>query len=323
MRRVLVAAIAVLLLFATGDARSSGPEIPGNAIRIIVPFSAGGPTDVLARVVGKILGDKLGVTTYIENKPGASGIIGTEPVVRSPADGTVLLLTATHHVITPSLYKSIPYDSKKDLSPIALVAAAPNAILASNNFPAKNVKELIEILKRNPGKYSFGSAGTGSSNHLSGELFKQMAGVDVVHVPYKGNGPAMNDLIGGHIPLLFDSLPTVINASKGGLVRVFALTGLKRSPLLPDVPTLDESGVNGFNVQAWFGVYMPQANGSPIYKKLVAAMREVNESAETKKKLAEMGVEPGDLYGDEFRTFVDSEIARWADVVRKANIPPE
>jgi len=322
MRKGLVAIMAVLLL-ASSEARSSGPEIPGNSIRIIVPFSAGGPTDVLARVVARLLGERLGVTTYIENKPGASGIIGTEPVVRSPADGAVLLLTATHHVITPSLYKSIPYDTKKDLSPIALVAAAPNAILVTNNFPAKNVKELIEILKKNPGKYSFGSAGTGSSNHLSGELFKQMAGVDIVHIPYKGNGPAMNDLIGGHIPLLFDSLPTVVNASKGGLVRVLALTGLKRSLLLPDVPTLDESGVKGFNVQAWFGVYMPQADNSPIYKKLVAAMKEVNESAEAKQKFAEMGVEPGDLYGDEFRAFVDNEIARWGEVVKKANIPPE
>ena len=150
-----------------------------------------------------------------------------------------------------------------------------------------------------------------------------MAGVDIVHIPYKGNGPAMNDLIGGHIPMIFDSLPTVVNASKGGLVRVLALTGLKRSSLLPDVPTLDESGVKGFNVQAWFGLYMPQANNSPIYKKLVKAMKEVNESPEMKQKLAEMGVEPGNLYGDEFREFVDREIERWAVVVKNANIPPE
>ncbi|MBN9594544.1 MAG: tripartite tricarboxylate transporter substrate binding protein [Afipia sp.] len=321
--RIVLMVIMTIMLFVSGEARSSGPEIPGNSIRIIVPFSAGGPTDVLARVVGKILGDKLGVTAYIENKPGASGIIGTEPVVRSPPDGAVLLLTATHHVITPSLYKNIPYDTKKDLSPIALVAQAPNAILVTKNFPAKNIAELIEILKKNPGKYSFGSAGTGSANHLSGELFKQMAGVDIVHIPYKGNGPAMNDLIGGHIPMIFDSLPTVVNASKGGLVRVLALTGLKRSSLLPDVPTLDESGVKGFNVQAWFGLYMPQANNSPIYKKLVKAMKEVNESPEMKQKLAEMGVEPGNLYGDEFREFVDREIERWAVVVKNANIPPE
>lgn len=321
--RIVLMTIMAMVFFASGEARSSEPEIPGNSIRIIVPFSAGGPTDVLARVVGKVLGEKLGVTTFIENKPGASGIIGTEPVVRSPPDGAVLLLTATHHVITPSLYKSIPYDTKKDLSPIALVAQAPNAILVTNSFPAKNVAELIAILKKNPGKYSFGSAGTGSANHLSGELFKQMAGVDIVHIPYKGNGPAMNDLIGGHIPMIFDSLPTVVNASKGGLVRVLALTSLKRSPLLPDVPTLDESGIKGFNVQAWFGIYMPQANNSPIYKKLVAAMKEVNESEETKRRFAEMGVEPGDLYGDQFRAFVDSEIDRWSAVVKKADIPPE
>jgi tripartite-type tricarboxylate transporter receptor subunit TctC len=322
MLKGLVAAAAVLLL-AASDARSSGPDIPGGSTRIIVPFSAGGPTDALARVVGRMLGEKLGVTAYIENKPGASGMIGTGQVVKAPADGSVLLLTATHHVITPSLYKNIPYDTSRDFSPIALIAAAPNAILVSNAFPVKNVEELIALLKKNPGKYSYGSSGTGGANHLSGELFKQMAGVDIIHVPYKGNGPAMNDLIGGHIPMMFDSLPTVINAAKGGLVRVLAVTGLKRSPLLPDVPTLDELGVKGFNVEAWFGIYMPQANGSPIYKRLVAAMKEVNESPMAQEKLAEMGVEPGKLYGDEFRAYVDNEIARWNDVVKKANIPPE
>ncbi|QDW39888.1 tripartite tricarboxylate transporter substrate binding protein [Bradyrhizobium sp. KBS0727] len=322
MRKLVLVTIA-LLLFGSVGSRSSVAEIPGGAIRIIVPFSAGGPTEVLARVVGRLLGEKLGVRTYVENKPGASGMVGTEQVAKAPADGTVLLLTATHHVITPSIYKNLPYDTRKDFSPIAMVAAAPNAILVSNSVPAESVGELIAMLKKEPGKYPFGSSGTGGSNHLSGELFKQMAGVDIFHVPYKGNGPAMNDLIGGHIPLLFDSLPTVINAAKGGLVRVLAVTGLKRSSLLPDVPTLDESGVKGFNVEVWFAVFMPQANGSPVYKRLVAVMKEINESPVTREKFAELGVEPSQLVGEEFTGFVDSKIRRWSEVVARANITPE
>jgi tripartite-type tricarboxylate transporter receptor subunit TctC len=289
----------------------------------VVPFAAGGPTDVLARIIAKLLSDKLAVTTLVENRPGASGIIGSENVAKAPADGSVLLLTATHHVITPSLYKTLPYDTLRDFSAIAMVATAPNAILVSKEFPAKSIGELIAILKKEPGKYAFGSSGVGGANHLSGELFKQMAGVDIMHIPYKGNGPAMNDLIGGHIPLLFDSLPTVINASSGGLVRVLAVTSLQRSSLLPDVPTLDEAGVKGFNVEAGFALYMPAADGSPAYDRLVAAMREIMSAPATREKLATLGVEPGRLVGKKFQGFVESEIRRWGEVVSLANIPPE
>ncbi|MEW6452389.1 MAG: tripartite tricarboxylate transporter substrate binding protein [Pseudomonadota bacterium] len=326
MKKALAATAAVWLSLGLSvgksPAQSNEPVFPAN-IRMIVPLAAGGPTDVLARIVAKSLSDRLGSTVYIENKPGASGAIGTEMVARSPADGGTLLLTATHFLITPSLMKNLPYDPDKDFSPIALIAATPNAIVVNSEFKAKNIKELLALLKAEPGKYTFGSAGTGSANHLSGELFKQEAGVNIVHLPYKGNGPAMTDLIGGHIPMLFDSLPTVVNAAKTGKVRVLAITGLKRSQMLPDAPTLDESGLKGFNVEASFALYMPQAHNSPVYKKLVQAMREVNQAPFVRERFAEMGIEPGQLFGDDYTAYVRREIARWKDVVRKANIEPE
>ncbi len=219
------------------------------------------------------MASKLGVATIVENRAGASGTIGSEFVARSPADGSVLLLTATHHVINPSLYRNLPYDTRKDFSPIAVVATAPNALFVNKDFPANNVAELIAMAKKDPGKLSFGSSGVGGANHLSGELFKQMAGIDIVHIPYKGAAPAMNDLLGGHIPIMFDTLTTVLPAAAAGNIRVLAVTSMTRAASLPEVPTLDESGIKGFESIAWFGLYMPAANDNPAYSRLVQAMR--------------------------------------------------
>jgi tripartite-type tricarboxylate transporter receptor subunit TctC len=297
--------------------------IPGNHIKIIVPFPAGGTTDILARFVAQYLGDKLGVTTLVENRPGASGTIGSEAVAKSPADGSVVLITATHHVINPSLRKSLPYDTQKDFSPIAVVATAPNALCVTKDFPARTVAELIAMAKQQPGKLSFGSSGVGGANHLSGELFRQMAGITIEHIPYKGAAPAMNDLIGGHIPIMFDTLPTVLPAAEGGTIRVLAVTSALRAASLPDVPTLHEAGVKGFEATAWFGMYMPQASGNPAYTKLVAAMKEILAAPATREKFATQGVEPGKLTGTEFAGFVDSEIRKWGAVVKVANVPQE
>lgn len=292
-----------------------------SSIKIVVPFPAGGTTDILARFVAQYLGDKLGVTTIVENRPGASGVIGSEIVAKSPNDGSVLLMTATHHVINPSLYRKLPYDTQKEFSPIAVVASAPNALVVTSGFPAKSVVELIAMAKKEPGKLSFGSAGIGGANHLSGELFKQMAGVDIVHIPYKGAAPAMNDLIGGHIPMMFDTLPTVLPAAAAGNIRVLAVTSLTRAASLPDVPTLDEAGVKGFEATAWFGLYMPAANGNAVYGKLTAAMKEILAAPATREKFATQGVEPGKLTGADFAKFVDVEIKKWGAVVKTANVP--
>lgn len=320
-----LAAIMLLgLLAVVGSLGSADAEdFPVKQVRIIVPFPAGGTTDILARVVAQYLGDKLGVNTIVENRAGASGTIGSELVARSPADGGVLLLTATHHVINPSLFRKLPYDTQKDFSPIAVVATAPNALFVNKDFPAKNVAELIAMAKEEPGKLSFGSTGIGGANHLSGEMFKQMAGVDIVHIPYKGAAPAMNDLLGGHIPIMFDTLTTVLPEAAAGNIRVLAVTSLTRAASLPDVPTLDEAGVKGFESIAWFGLYMPAANDNPAYKKLVAAMQDILASPAIRAKFATQGVDPGTLTGTAFAGFVDAEIRKWGAVVKAANVPPQ
>lgn len=324
MKAVLAVICSALMFAATlgGVVPASAQDLP-NPIKIIVPFPAGGTTDILARFVAQYLGEKLGVTTIVENRAGASGTIGSEMVAKSPADGSVLLLTATHHVINPSLFRKLPYDTQKEFSPVALVASAPNALVVHKDFPAKTVADLIAMAKKDPGKLSFGSAGVGGANHLSGELFKQMAGIDIVHIPYKGAAPAMNDLIGGHIPMMFDTLPTVLPAAAAGNIRVLAVTSKARAASLPDVPTLDESGVKGFEATAWFGLYMPAANGNAAYTKLAAAMKDILTAPATREKFATQGVEPGKLTGAEFTKFVDAEISKWATVVKTANVPLE
>jgi tripartite-type tricarboxylate transporter receptor subunit TctC len=323
MKTLAAIMLAGLLTGLGGPGNARANDFPVKSIRIIVPFPAGGTTDILARVVAQYLGDKLGVSTVVENRAGASGTIGSELVARSPADGGVLLLTATHHVINPSLFRKLPYDTQRDFSPIAVVATAPNALFVNKDFPAKNVAELIAIAKKEPGKLSFGSTGIGGANHLSGEMFKQMAGVDIVHIPYKGAAPAMNDLLGGHIPIMFDTLTTVLPEAAAGNIRVLAVTSLTRAASLPDVPTLDEAGVKGFESIAWFGLYMPAANNNLAYTKLVAAMQEILASPAIRDKFATQGVEPGKLSGAEFAGFVDAEIKKWGAVVRTANVPPQ
>jgi tripartite-type tricarboxylate transporter receptor subunit TctC len=323
MKKLAAIMLAGLLIGLGGLGNARADDFPVKSIRIIVPFPAGGTTDILARVVAQYLGDKLNVSTIVENRAGASGTIGSELVARSPADGGVLLLTATHHVINPSLFRKLPYDTEKDFSPIAVVATAPNALFVNKDFPARNVAELIAMAKKEPGKLSFGSTGIGGANHLSGEMFKQMAGVDIVHIPYKGAAPAMNDLLGGHIPIMFDTLTTVLPEAAAGNIRVLAVTSLKRAASLPDVPTLDEAGVKGFESIAWFGLYMPAASGNPAYTKLVAAMKEILASPAIREKFATQGVDPGTLSGAEFVSFVDAEIKKWGAVVKTANVPSQ
>jgi tripartite-type tricarboxylate transporter receptor subunit TctC len=324
MMKMLRLAIGLALLSATILApAASAQQFPPSQIKIVVPFPAGGTTDILARFIAQYLGEKLGVSTIVENRAGASGTIGSETVAKSPADGSVLLITATHHVINPSLFRKLPYDTATAFSPVAVVASAPNALVVSKDFPAKTVAELIAIARKDPGKLSFGSAGIGGANHLSGELFKQMAGVDIVHIPYKGAAPAMNDLLGGHIPIMFDTLPTVLPAASAGNIRVLAVTSATRAASLPDVPTLDEAGVRGFEATAWFGMYMPAANVNAAYTRLVEVMKEILATLAIAEKFATQGVAPGKLTGTDFTRFVDDEIKKWSAVVKAANVPLE
>jgi tripartite-type tricarboxylate transporter receptor subunit TctC len=324
MRRLATVLTAALLGAAVLAGSASAQNFPPSTMKIIVPFPAGGTTDILARHVAQGLTEKLASSVIVENRAGASGTIGSDQVAKSPADGSVVLLTATHHVINPSLYKKLPYDTQGDFAPVALIASAPNALVVHPSVPAKSVAELIALAKKEPGKLSYGSAGVGGANHLAGELFKQMADVDIVHVPYKGAAPAMNDLIGGHIPIMFDSLPTVLPSAADGRLRVLGVTSLKRAPALPDVPTLDEAGVKGFEATAWFGMYMPAArepgNNGGAQPKIEAAMREILASAPVREAFAKLGLDTGAVTGAEFKSFVDAEITKWGSVVRRANL---
>lgn len=323
MRKLAIILAAVFAVLGVSGPAPAQDKYPVDTVKIIVPFPAGGTTDILARHVAQALKGRLGVNVIVENVGGASGMIGSRQVATANADGGTMLLTATHHVINPSLNKTMMYDTKNAFDPLALIASVPNALVVHPSVPAKTVAELIALAKKEPGKMSFGSAGVGGANHLSGELFKMLAQVDIMHVPYKGAAPAMTDLLGGHIPMMFDSLPTVLPAAKENRLRVLAVTSRERAPSLPDVPTLDEAGVKGFEATAWFGLYLPANVPAPTKARLEAAMKSVLADADIRQKFEGLGVQPGTVFGNEFKNFVNAEIDKWGDVVKKAGIEPK
>jgi tripartite-type tricarboxylate transporter receptor subunit TctC len=295
-------------------------DFPNKPVKIVVPFPPGGTTDILARLLATELGRKWSQPVLVENRAGASGTIFSEQLATMPADGYTLMLTATHHVINPGLYKQLKYDTRTAFSPIAQVAAVPNVLVVNSGFKPRTVKEFIEYTKANPGKVNFGSSGTGGANHLSGELFKSMAGVDMLHIPYKGAAPALNDLLGGQISVMFDSVPGVLQHIRAGKLRALAVTSLKRSAALPDVPTIDEAGLKGFDSTAWFGLYGPGNMKADLKKRLSTDVLQVLQSPGVHSKLEELGAEPGTMTQPQFAAFVNSELDKWAKVISNANV---
>jgi tripartite-type tricarboxylate transporter receptor subunit TctC len=289
-----------------------------------VPFPPGGTTDILARMLSNALGTEWKQPVVVENKPGASGTIFSEQLARAPADGYTLMVTATHHVINPALYKNLRYDSRKDFTAVAQVAAVPNVLVINPDFAARNrinsVADLTAYAKANPGKVNFGSAGTGGANHLSGELFKSMTGVSMVHIPYKGAAPALNDLLGGQIPIMFDSVPGVLQHIKAGKLRALAVTSLTRSSALPDVPTLDEAGVKGFEATAWFGLYAPGNMDPKLLAKISGDVLAALRSPSIQEQFAQQGAMPGTMTQPEYARFVNAEMDKWAKVIDDAHI---
>lgn len=296
---------------------------PARSVRILVPFPPGGTTDILAREVAAQASARWGQPVVVENKGGASGTIGSEQVKNAAPDGYSLLLTATHHVINPTLRKSLPYDTKRDFTSIALIATVPNVLVVHPAFPAQSVADLVRLAKEKPGSISFASTGIGGANHLSGELFKVMAGVDMVHVPYKGAAPAMNDLIAGHVPVMFDGLTGVVPQLSAGKLRALGVTTLRRVPAIPQVPTIDEAGVKGFEVTSWFGLYGPPNIPVGVVARLSSEMLAVLATAEIRERFARHGADPGTLSQPEFTRFVESEIDKWSRVIEQARIPKE
>lgn len=314
-RGLLAAAAACALLPGLAAAQA----FPSKPITIIVPFAAGGTTDILARIIAQGMGAELGQSVVVDNRAGAGGNIGGQVAARAPADGYTLFMgTVGTHAINAALYKKMPFDPIKDFAPLTRVANVPNLLVANPAQPFKTVPELIAYAKANPGKINFGSSGSGSSIHLSGELFKSMAKVDMQHVPYKGSAPAVTDLLGNQIAIMFDNMPSAIQHVRSGKLRAIAVTTAKRSPELPDVPTIAEAGVPGYEATSWFGMFAPAATPAPVVAQLNAAIVKVLAQPDIRKKLAEQGAEAAGETPAQFADFIRKESVKWGKVVKES-----
>jgi tripartite-type tricarboxylate transporter receptor subunit TctC len=290
---------------------------PSHPIRLVVPFPPGGTTDILARAVAQKLSESFGQQVIVDNRPGAGGNIGTELVAKAAPDGYTLEMgTVGTHAINASLYSKLPFDHVKDFVPVILVAGVPNVLVVNPALPVHSVQELIAYGKANPGKLYFASSGSGTSIHLSGELFKTMTGVQMTHVPYKGSAPALTDLMGGQVQLMFDNLPSSLGFIKAGKLRALAVTSAERASALPDVPTIAESGVPGFEASSWFGVLAPAGTPREIVQKLNAEIAKWLATPEAREKLASQGAIAAGGTPEDFARHIAAETAKWAKVVK-------
>jgi tripartite-type tricarboxylate transporter receptor subunit TctC len=297
---------------------------PNSPIHLVVGFPPGGINDIVARIIGPKITASLGQTVVVENRAGAGGTIGADWVARSKPDGYTLLLGSVSNLaMAPSLYKSLTYDPTKDFSPVALVAASPNILVVHPDFPVQSVKDLIALAKQKPGTINYASAGIGTSNHLTVELLKVMADIDLVHVPYKGDAPAITAVLAGQVPMMFPTLPVALPYIKAGKLRAIAVSSSKRSPLLPEVPTVAESGgLPEFAVSIWVGVVAPPGTSKEIVDKLNAAIRQAVDLPDIREHLEALGAEPAAGTPEEFSAYIASETAQWLKVARAAKITP-
>ena len=320
MKALQLLALTFVLFFAPAFAA----DWPGKPVTIVVPWPPGGPSDIAARPVAKGLTESLGQSFIVDNRGGASGNIGTAAVTRASPDGYTLLITSSSPiVINPALYKQMAYDPAKDLIPITNLLRVPLVLTAHPSVPANNVKELIALINSQQGKFQYASAGTGTPQHLTGELFKTAAKLDVIHVPYKGSAPAITDLLGGHVPVMFDSMVAILPHIKTGKVKPIAVTSAKRSPQLPDVPTFAESGLPAVESYAWYGFFAPTGTPKDIVAKLNSETLKVMKQPDFQKVLADTG---SDFVGDtpeNFAAFVKTEAVKWGEIVKKSGATAE
>jgi len=295
-------------------------DYPDHPVRLIVPFAAGGPTDTIARILAGKLSDHLGKQFYVENQAGAGGNIGMGNAARAAPDGYTLLVVSSSFVVNPSLYAKIPYDPERDFIPISLVADSPNVLVVNPQLAAKSVKELVDLVKANPGKYSFASPGAGTTPHLSGALLTLTAGLDLVHVPFNGAGPAVQAVAAGHTPIGFVALPPATPLVQGGQLRALAVTAKTRSPALPDVPTMAEAGFPGRDADTLQGVLAPEGTPKPITDVISRELIKIVQESDVKAKFATLGFDPVGGTPEEFAAQIKSEIAKWGKVIRDANI---
>ncbi len=308
------AAIALFTALA-GIGSASAADYPAHSVKWIVPYPPGGTTDVLARIIAQWLSEKMGQQFIVENKPGAGNNIGTEAVVNAPPDGYTMLLVNPANGINASLYKKLPFNFIRDIAPVAGLIRTPNVMEITNSLPVKTVAEFIAYCKANPGKINMASSGSGTSVHLSGELFKHMTGCDMTHVPYKGAGPAITDLIAGQVQVLFDNLPSSAPHIKGGRIRALAVTSAKREPSMPNLPTVGET-VPGYEATAWFGIGMPKGTPRAIIDKVNAEVNRALADPKMHERLAELGGAPIPGTPDDFGKVIAAETAKWAIAVK-------
>jgi len=320
LRIARIAALALVAL-AAGILPAGAQDYPAKPVKLVVSYPPGGTTDVLARIIAQWLTDKMGQQFVVENKPGGGNNIGTDFALKQPADGYTMFLVNPANGINHTLYKNLPFSILSDLAPVAGLIRSPNVMEVTNNFPAKNVAEFLAYCKANPGKINMASSGAGTSVHMSGELFMYMTGCKMLHVPYKGAGPALTDLIGGQVHVLFDNLPSSIGHIKGGRVRALAVTTTTRTPAL-DVPTVGET-VPGYEASAWFGLGMPKGTPKAIVDKVNAEVNRALADPKMKERLAELGGTPIPGSPEDFGKVIASEVEKWSKVVTASGVKPD
>jgi tripartite-type tricarboxylate transporter receptor subunit TctC len=321
-RTLLAATLAAAALAAVVSAAAQ--DYPNRAITLVVPYAAGGGNDVMARIVGEKMSRTLGQQIVVENRPGAGGAVATRAVAKSAPDGYTLVIGGTGSLaVNPSLYANAGYDPRKDFAPVGLIGTSAMIVLVHPSVPAKSISELVALAKQDPGKLNYASAGIGSGIHLAAELFATMAGVKLTHIPYKGTGPALSDLIGGHVSIYFSSLPSAIGIAKEGKVRPLAVTGAKRSDIFPDLPTVAEAALPGYEAVLRYGIVAPAGTPRAVIDKLNAALRAALADPDTKARMARDGTEPVPSTPEQYAADIDREETKWSDVVRKSGAKAE
>lgn len=322
-RRKLLALAAVLACSAALPLQAQPSAWPAKPIKLVVGYAAGGATDVIARIIAVKLGEQLGQSVIVDNRSGANSNVGAEIVARSPADGYTLYVYTIANTINASLYDKLSYDPLKDFEPIGLIAKVPNILVVNEKLPIKSVADYVQFTKESPNGVTFASSGSGSSIHLSGEMFKMIAKLNMLHVPYRGSAPAMNDLLGGQVQSMFDNTPSALPHVRGGKLRAIAITSAQRSSLLPDVPTVAESGFPGFDVQSWFGLAAPAGTPRPVVDRLNAELGKVLTNPDVRQRLVNLAATPAPGTPEQMRSFTAAEVKRWHDVVKLSGAKAE
>ena len=315
------AVVIVSVVLAAMPSLATAQAYPAKPIRWISPWPAGGANDIFSRAIGQKIGESLGQQVLVDNRPGAAGTIGSDIAAKAPADGYTLVMgSSPTHAIAPALYPALPYDPLRDFSAVTLVGSVPNVLVLHPSVPAKTVKEFIAVAKARPGKLNFASTGNGTSQHLSAELFKFMAGLDMVHIPYKGTAPALTELVAGQVDLAFENMPALIPHIQAGRLRALAVTTTKRSAVMPELPTIAEAALPGYDASVWFGVFAPAGTPRPVIDRLHGEILKALQTQDLKSRMVAMGTDVSGMGPDDFSAYVRKEIPKWANLVIAAGV---